>query len=224
MSQYKSTPTTTSGFPPGIPFIVGNEAAERFSYYGMRAILVVFMTKYLMTAGGDSDVMTAAEAKTWYHTWSTAVYFTPLFGAILSDLFLGKYRTIILLSIVYCLGHIALAMDETRSGLALGLTLIAIGSGGIKPCVTAHVGDQFGPMNKQLLGRIFGWFYFSINLGSFISTLATPWLLQAYGPSVAFGVPGILMITATIVFWLGRNSFVHIPAGGKRFLQQSFSG
>tara|TARA_B100000749_G_scaffold280899_1_gene281163 strand:+ start:261165 stop:262490 length:1326 start_codon:yes stop_codon:yes gene_type:complete len=210
--------------PPGVPFIVGNEAAERFSYYGMRTILVVFMTKYLMTASGADDHMTPEEAKTWYHTWSTAVYFTPIFGALIADWFLGKYKTIITLSIVYCLGHIALAMDETRTGLAVGLTLIAIGSGGIKPCVSAHVGDQFGPKNKDLISKVFSWFYFSINLGSVVSTILTPWLLDAYGPSVAFGVPGALMIIATIVFWMGRNSFIHIPAGGKEFIKQSFSG
>ena len=224
MSRYRTTPDEVSGMPPGVPYIVSNEVAERFSYYGMRTILVVFMTKYLMSANGASDTMSPEEAKTWFHTWSTAVYFTPLFGALLSDWFIGKYKTIISLSIVYCLGHIALAMDETRTGLAIGLTLIAIGSGGIKPCVSAHVGDQFGPKNKHLISRVFSWFYFAINLGAFASTLATPWLLEHYGPSVAFGVPGGLMILATYVFWLGRNSFVHIPAGGKEFIKQSFSG
>jgi POT family proton-dependent oligopeptide transporter len=145
-------------------------------------------------------------------------------GAILSDWLWGKYKTIMILSVVYCLGHLALALDETRMGLAIGLSLIAIGSGGIKPCVSAHVGDQFGPQNKHLLSRVFSWFYFSINLGSFLSTLLTPLLLDKYGPSVAFGLPGGLMILATFVFWLGRNSFIHIPAGGAQFIKQSFSG
>lgn len=221
---YETKPQDLATMPPGIPYIIGNEAAERFSYYGMRTILVVFMTQYLLGRDGQLSTMSADEAKTWYHTWSTVVYFTPLFGALLSDWLWGKYKTIITLSIVYCLGHIALAMDETRLGLAVGLTLIAIGSGGIKPCVSAHVGDQFGPKNRHLISRVFSWFYFAINLGAFASTLATPVLLQSYGPSVAFGIPGALMILATFVFWLGRNSFVHIPPGGAQFVKQSLSG
>ncbi|NUM89647.1 MAG: MFS transporter, partial [Bdellovibrionales bacterium] len=132
--------------------------------------------------------------------------------------------TIMILSVVYCLGHLALALDETRTGLAIGLTLIAIGSGGIKPCVSAHVGDQFGAGNKHLLERVFGWFYFAINFGAFFSTMLTPLLLRKYGPSVAFGVPGLLMFIATVVFWMGRNRFVHIPAGGIDFVKESFSG
>src|SRR5690606_9656710 len=111
-----------------------------------------------------------------------------IFGAILSDWLLGKYRTIILLSLVYCAGHIALSADETRLGLFAGLILIAIGAGGIKPCVSAHVGDQFGAKNQQLLPRVFGWFYFSINLGAAVSSLLTPVLLKRHGPWLAFGV------------------------------------
>ena len=222
--MHKTTPDQTTNLPSGIPYIIGNEAAERFSYYGMRTILVIFMTQYLMNSSGQLDVMTPDQAKSWYHTWSSAVYFFPLVGAILSDWLWGKYKTIIILSVVYCLGHLCLALDETRLGLSIGLTLIAIGSGGIKPCVSAHVGDQFGKLNSTLLEKVFGWFYFAINFGAFFSTLATPILLEKYGPSVAFGVPGILMFIATVFFWMGRNKFVHIPAGGIDFVKESFSG
>lgn len=219
-ADYRTAPVPSSDLPPGIPYIVGNEAAERFSYYGMRTILVVFMTKHLLGASGDLDVMTDTEAKYWYHQFSSAVYLTPLFGALLADVWLGKYRTIIGLSIVYCLGHLALALDETRLGLAIGLGLISLGSGGIKPCVSAHVGDQFGKSNAHLLEKVFGWFYFAINLGAFVSTLLTPWLLERAGPHVAFGIPGVLMLIATWVFWLGRHRFVHIPPGGKEFVHE----
>jgi POT family proton-dependent oligopeptide transporter len=221
---YASAPQATDKMPGGIPYIIGNEAAERFSFYGMKAILVIFMTKYLMDSSGYADVMSGAEARTWYHFFTSAVYFTPIFGAIIADYFLGKYKTILSLSIVYCLGHLALALDETRFGLTLGLTLIAIGAGGIKPCVSAHVGDQFGKKNHHLLEKVFGWFYFSINLGAFSSSLLTPVLLKAYGPSIAFGIPGGLMLLATWVFWLGRGRFIHIPAGGKDFVKEVFSG
>ena len=198
----------------------------------MKGILVIFMTKYLMDASGNSDFMTEENAKVWYHNFTSAVYFFPLLGAIISDWFLGKYRTILYLSVVYCLGHLSLAfMDlhmpflEPRDYLMLGLILIAVGSGGIKPCVSAHVGDQFGKGNSHLLERIFGWFYFSINLGAFASTLLTPYLLahEDFGPAWAFGIPGVLMATATVLFWMGRNTFVHIPAGGRKFILEVFS-
>ena len=222
-SPYLTAPVKSERMPKGIPYIIGNEAAERYSFYGMKAILVVFMTKYLMDNSGGSAPMSAGDAKVWYHLFNSAVYFTPLLGAIIADAFLGKYKTIISLSIVYCLGHLALALDETRLGLTVGLTLIAIGAGGIKPCVSAHVGDQFGKTNGHLLSKIFAWFYFSINFGAFLSQIMTPVLLDRYGPHVAFGVPGGLMLLATIVFWMGRHKFVHIPAGGMGFIKETFS-
>lgn len=220
-TKYRTTPELSTGMPPGIPYIIGNEAAERFSFYGMRGILVVFMTKHLLDASGNEAFMSDAEAKYYFHLFTSAVYFTPLLGALISDSLLGKYRTIIALSIVYCLGHLALALDDTRFGLAAGLTLIAIGAGGIKPCVSAHVGDQFGVRNQNLINKVFGWFYFSINLGAFISSLLTPYLLRYVGPAVAFGVPGVLMFVATGIFWLGRHKFVHIPPSGPGFVNES---
>jgi POT family proton-dependent oligopeptide transporter len=222
-SSYRTAPVATSRLPAGIPFIIVNEAAERFSFYGMRAVLVVFMTQYLLGADGVPDGMGEAEAKGWFHLFVSAVYFTPLLGALLSDGILGKYRSIILLSLVYCLGHLALAIDHTRMGLAIGLGLIAVGAGGIKPCVSAHVGDQFGRSNGFLLSRVFSWFYFSINLGAFVSMLATPWLMKSYGASLAFAVPGVLMLLATLVFWSGRYRFVHIPPAGLSFVRETFS-
>ena len=221
---YRTAPLAASHLPAGIPFIIANEGAERFSFYGMRAVLVVFMTQHLLSSDGTLQVMGEAEAKGWFHLFVSAVYFTPLLGALLSDGVLGKYRTIILLSLIYCLGHLALAIDHTRLGLVIGLGLIALGAGGIKPCVSAHVGDQFGRSNEHLLSRVFSWFYFSINLGAFASMLATPWLMENYGASLAFAMPGVLMLIATLVFWSGRYRFVHIPPAGMSFVRDTFSG
>jgi len=218
---YRTEPLPIPGPPPGIPYIVGNEAAERFSYYGMRAVLVVFMTQYLMGTDGQPAPMGEDEAKGWFHLFVSAAYFTPLLGALLADGWLGKYRTIIALSLVYCLGHLALALDDTRAGLLLGQSLIALGAGGIKPCVSAHLGDQFADTNRHRMGRIYSWFYFAINLGAFASMLVTPWLLQHHGPQVAFAVPGLLMLVATLIFWAGRYRFTHIPAGGARRIKAS---
>ena len=230
---YQTHPSATTGMPPGIPFIVGNEAAERFSFYGMKSILVVFMTQHLLSSTGRPDFMTETESREWLHLFVASAYFFPVIGGILADAFLGKYLTILLLSLVYCAGHFCLAlMDmpqpllaaslEPRAWLLAGLALIAIGSGGIKPCVSAHVGDQFGRSNRHLLERVFGWFYFAINFGSFFSTLLTPWLLEHYGAGWAFGVPGILMAIATLVFWLGRHRFVHVPPRGPTYFAETF--
>lgn len=220
---YATAPQPLSGMPPGIPFIVGNEAAERFSFYGMKAILTVYMTKFLLDWEGASATLSDEDAKSAVHLFVASAYFFPILGAIASDWLLGKYRTILGLSLVYCLGHLLLAVVPGREGLAWGLCLIAVGAGGIKPCVSAHVGDQFGPQNQHLLPRVFSWFYFSINLGAFISTLMTPWLLREYGHHVAFGIPGVLMGIATLLFWMGRNRFVHIPPGGATFFAETFS-
>ncbi len=199
--------------PPGVFHLVANEGAERFSYYGMRAILVVFMTSMLMNAQGELSPMEEVEAKKYFHWFLSSVYFFPFVGALLADAWWGKYKTIIILSLVYCAGHVALGLDHTRLGLIVGLTLIAIGSGGIKPCVSANLGDQFGPMNRHLLPRAFSWFYFAINVGAFCSMMVTPFLLKQFGPGLAFGVPGLLMFLATLIFWSGRRQYAHVPPG-----------
>jgi POT family proton-dependent oligopeptide transporter len=221
--QYLTAPLKTDRMPPGIPYIVGNEAAERFCFYGLRAVLVVYMTQYLRDRSGGRAVMSEGDANFWYHLFLASNYFFPTLGAILSDAFWGKYRTIFWISLVYCAGCLALAGDDTRLGLFAGLGLIAVGAGGIKPCVSSHVGDQFGPDNQHLLSRAFGWFYFSVNFGSTFSILLTPWLLRHWGPGWAFGVPAALMLLATFVFWSGRYQFAHIPPGGKEFLREAFS-
>jgi proton-dependent oligopeptide transporter, POT family len=220
--KYLTAPLKTTKIPPGIPFIIGNEAAERFSYYGMASILVIFMSRHLVDRSGKLDLMTEEQAKSAFHFFVTAAYLLPFAGAILADAFIGKYRTVMALSIVYCLGHFMLALDATRLGLAIGLTLIAVGAGGIKPCVSAIVGDQFGPSNQHLLPRVYSWFYFAINFGSAFSTVLIPWLLDHHGPHIAFGTPGVAMLIATLIFWAGRRRFVHIAPAGTGFVREAF--
>lgn len=211
--------------PGGIPYIISNEAAERFSFYGMKAALAIFLANYLGVLGGSN--LNESEATSYVSYFNGAVYLTPLFGALIADTFFGKYRTIITLSIVYCLGHLCLAFmgvgGVVQIWLLSGLGLIAIGAGGIKPCVSAHVGDQFGKSNQVLLPKIFNIFYFSINAGSVISNFSIPWILKWYGPHWAFGIPGVLMALATICFWMGRRKFIHVPAQGTSFLKEVFS-
>jgi proton-dependent oligopeptide transporter, POT family len=228
---YLTAPVPSTEMPKGIPYIVGNEAAERFSYYGMSGILFAFLTEYLRNASGAISPMPANQASEWTHYFIAAVYAFPIVGAIFSDWLFGKYRTIVWISLLYCVGHAVLVLVdyplitglEPRLLLGIGLMLLAMGAGGIKPCVSAHVGDQFSELNKHLIPKVFSWFYFSINFGAAGSMLLMPWLLKYWGPGWAFGVPGVLMAVATLVFWLGRYKYAHIPPGGKRFFTETFS-
>jgi len=228
-------------YPAGIPYIVGNEGAERFSFYGMRAILYVYLvglfTRFLPEGQVDPAAADAAKAHATeiVHMFIAGVYLFPLIGAVVSDRLLGKYRVIFWVSIVYFVGNAVMAAaghlgeigDYAGAELAVfgGLGLIALGSGGIKPCVSANVGDQFTAKNGHMVSKIFQIFYFIINFGSFLSTLLTPLLYSVAGPVVAFGVPGVLMALATLVFWMGRKRFVHVPPspGGQLGLLDAFS-
>ncbi len=223
-SKYLNAPVPSKKMPAGVPYILTNETAERFSFYGMTSILVIFMTTHLMARDGSLAVMGDERAKSYFHLFKAAVYFTPLIGAIISDLWLGKYRTILYFSIVYCVGLLLMVLDVTRLGLAGGLILIAIGSGIIKPCVSANVGDQFGKTNKHLISKMYSWFYFAVNLGACVSMLICPWLRVRYGIRIAFGVPAVLMFIATIAFWLGQWKFVHIPPAGTGLIKEIFTG
>jgi POT family proton-dependent oligopeptide transporter len=208
----------TKGWPPGVPYIIGNEGCERFSFYGMRSILTLYMSDVLYKTHPAFSSNPEAFAKAHYHLFVAAVYALPMIGAILADRLLGKYNTIFWLSLIYTAGHAVLSLAEGSVwGLWTGLGLIAVGSGGIKPCVSANVGDQFGRNNWHRLRTIYQAFYFIINFGSFFATLLIPWIWRRFGVSVAFGIPGVLMALATLVFWLGRNQFVHVPPqpGGK---------
>lgn len=220
-------------FPAGVPFIVGNEGAERFSYYGMRAILYTYLASLYVKVGEiESDASSHATSVT--HLFMAGVYAFPMLGAILADRLLGKFNVIFFLSLVYCAGHAVLAFagradavgayGVAELGMYGGLALIAIGSGGIKPCVSANVGDQFSSKNAHLVPKVFQIFYFIINFGSFFSTILTPIIKKKLGPEVAFGIPGVFMAIATLIFYLGRKRFVRLPPkpGGKVGLLDTF--
>ncbi len=204
-------------FPKAIRFIMWNEAAERFTFYGMKAILTTYLVSQFFNPMNDPAVNDAAtaQANEKTHLFITLAYAASVIGAFLSDWFIGKYKTILYLSLVYCAGIFCQAAFATNYPLfMLGLYTIALGSGGIKPCVSANVGDQFDASNNHLIEKAFSLFYFCINFGSFFSTLLIPVLFQKYGPTVAFGVPGILMAIATIIFVAGNKRYVKVPPTG----------
>jgi proton-dependent oligopeptide transporter, POT family len=211
-----TTNTATPAAPPGpriprqIPYIIANEGCERFSFYGMRNILTVFLVSSLLLDLPEAE--RGAAAKDVFHTFVIGVYFFPLLGGWLADRFFGKYQTIFWLSLVYCAGHACLALFESsRPGFYTGLFLIALGSGGIKPCVATFVGDQFDQSNKHLAKIVFDAFYWIINFGSFFASLLMPIFLRSYGPGIAFGIPGALMFLATVILWIGRKRYVLVP-------------
>ena len=207
--------TDSAKLPRQIPFIIGNEACERFSFYGMRNILVIFLTDYLLTHEVPDPELRGQLAKAHFHDFVFAVYAFPLLGGFLADRYLGKYRTILYLSVVYVLGQFALAFFiDNKWGFFGGLFLVALGSGGIKPCVAAMVGDQFTEENKSLATKVFAAFYWAINFGSLFASLFIPKVLKIYGPTIAFGIPGVLMLVATMIFWLGRKRYVNVPPSG----------
>lgn len=210
--QQQQTQNPPLRYPPSIPFIIGTEAAERFSYYGMRSILTTYLVMQFFNPTHDAALQVGAEAaanaKT--HLFVSLAYFMPVVGALLADTLFGRYRVILYVSMLYCLGHLCLAVFDTQlDGFSFGLLLLAIGAGGIKANVSAFVGEQFGQQQSPLISKAYGWFYFSINAGAMISMTLCPWLLNHYGAKVAFGVPGLFMLLATVIFYSGRHRYRH---------------
>jgi proton-dependent oligopeptide transporter, POT family len=209
--------------PPAVKYILGNEACERFSFYGMSTILVPYMQNYL---GWQRN-----RAEGVFHDFVAAAYAMTVVGAWLSDRFFGRYRTILWLSYGYVAGHATLAAMDAAPGvratlLFAGMTLIVIGQAGIKPNLSAFVGDQFRQDEGALLDRVYSLFYVAINIGSALSQFATPWLLAgcAFGAvklceqsavAWAFGVPGILMALALVIYLAGSRRYVKVPPAGR---------
>jgi len=210
--------------PSGIPFIISNEFAERFCFYGINSILATYLVNDMH--------FTDAKAASWQSLFKSGAYLFPMIGAIISDVFWGKFKTIMVFSLVYAAGCVAVAtLGNTPTALAMSLLFVALGTGGIKPCVSTNVGDQFTAKNQHLIERAFSLFYFAINAGSSISiyfcpVMLTPvaerdsWKWMPEGPVWAFGMPAAMMILATIAFWAGRRRYAHVPPAGKSWLQE----
>ncbi|MDR2982889.1 MAG: MFS transporter [Puniceicoccales bacterium] len=194
-------------FPKQVALILGNEACERFSYYGMKSLLPLYIPAVLLMTNDSTTKI--------IHLFGFVNYLMPMLGGWLSDRFWGRYKTILWVSLLYCVGHGVLALADLSESrdykigcLYAGLAFIAVGAGGIKPCVSVFMGDQFKPWQTKMIQKAYAAFYWSINLGSFTSMLIIPAVAGKIGWSWAFAIPGILMAFATFIFWCGRKHYI----------------
>ena len=194
----QANPSVPTRHPLGFWFFFWGELAERCSYYGMNAILLLYMT--------DTLKFTKPSASRYLNWFIAGTYLTPLLGGFIADRFLGKYWTIVLFSIPYVIGN-ALMLIPTELALFSALVILAMGSGVIKPNISTLMGltyDQQRHGQEQLRSSAFGWFYWAINAGSVISQTSMPYLRDEVGPNKAFLLPTILMAVALFIFALGK--------------------
>ncbi|EYC03736.1 hypothetical protein Y032_0092g2595 [Ancylostoma ceylanicum] len=205
-------------YPPAVFLMLGNEFCERFSFYGMKAIL----TLYFIYEHGYTDSF----ATLIYHAFTCLAYLSPLAGSVLADSYFGRFKVILYGSSIYVLGHVLLSFGAVPTlGLALrslfdfgGLFVIALATGAIKPCVSAFAADQFSEEQQDLRAQFFSFFYFAINGGSLFAIILTPILRgrvscfdSQYCFPLAFGVPGVLMVVALLFFLAGWKWYKKCP-------------
>ncbi|XP_072931128.1 solute carrier family 15 member 2-like [Epargyreus clarus] len=197
--------------PNSILCIIATEFCERFSFCGLRTILSLYLRNVLCLHENVATVI--------YHIFIMMCYTMPLLGAILADNFIGRYKVILHFSMIYLAGAVLtccsaippLRLPPTTSSM-IGLSLIAIGTGGIKPCVAAFGGDQFRlPAENQRLQRFFSTFYCTANLGGFIGMVVTPALrrsVMCFGDdacyALGFGLPALLVLVSIVIFVAGK--------------------
>jgi POT family proton-dependent oligopeptide transporter len=207
-----ATPAAPTGHPTGFWFFFWGEFAERCSYYGMRAILALYMTDRL---GVDK-----ADAGTFMSLFIAMCYFFPLIGGYIADNFLGKYWTIVLFAIPYVVAQFLVGV-ENKYVVFGSLVLLAMGSGVIKPNISTLMGltyDQQRPGQEQLRTSAFSWFYMSINIGAALSQFSMPLIRDAYGYWVAFLFPAGLMALALFIFAMGKRYY------GKEVIERKVIG
>ncbi|WEL39873.1 nitrate transporter [Encephalitozoon hellem] len=199
--------------------IICNEFCERFCYYGLRSLLFSFSR--------EEYNFTTKESTMTLHFFVSMSYLFTLLGGLLSDMFLGRYNTIVALSSLYLTGTSLLTYCSVVSAsprlLMASLLMIAVGTGGIKPCVAAFGGDQFGVDETQDLRKFFNFFYFAINIGSMVSTVLTPVMSDTtcFGKNscypLAFGASSTLLGASIVLFVIGTNLYVIKPAKKEQF-------
>lgn len=186
------------GHPRGLGLLFAVEMWERFSYYGMRALLVLYLINYLKWTDGDAARL--------YGTYTSLVYLTPLIGGYLADRFIGTRRSMIIGSIVIALGHFALAFQQMQM-FYLGLGLIIIGTGFFKPNVSTMVGQLYmqGDVRRDSGFTIF---YMGVNLGAMLAPLVCGSLGQRVGWHYGFAAAGVGMVLGLLTFLWGANKYL----------------
>lgn len=186
--------------PTGFWFIFWGELAERASFYGMKALLVLYMIDKL----GYSD----ANSSTVASFFTAACYLLPIAGGYIADRWLGKFRTIIYFAIPYIMGHVILGSFTAETGLYIALALLAGGSGSIKPNISTLMGRMYEEQGKShLLPQAFSWFYMAINIGAASTMTSLPFVRDHYGYGAAFMAPTIMMAVSLAIFYLGKKHY-----------------
>lgn len=193
------------GHPAGLFVLFFTEMWERFSYYGMRAILVLFLVS---SAGIGGWEWTNAEALTLYAFYTGLVYVTPIFGGIIADKFLGYRKSILYGAFLMTLGHGALAL-ETEWAFYAGLVLLILGNGMFKPNISSVVGNLYLKDPEKKDGG-YSIFYMGINAGAFLGMMLCGFLGEIVGWSYGFGLAGIFMLVGMIMFYFGQGIFDEI--------------
>ncbi len=198
---------TVMNHPAGLFILFFTEMWERFSYYGMRALLVLFLVSAAGLGGWD---WTRAEALGLYGTYTGLVYITPIFGGLIADKFLGYKTAIVIGALLMTLGHASMAL-ETEMTFYIGLGLLIVGNGFFKPNISSMVSGLYkGQEHKKDAGYTI--FYMGINAGAFLGILLCGYVGEKIGWSYGFGLAGIFMFLGMLQFWFAQKIFGNIGA------------
>ena len=208
MSQTTSNPdffeSKVLGHPAGLFVLFFTEMWERFSFYGMRVLLILFLTAALM---GDNPGWgwSSENAGALYGTYAMLLYITPIFGGIIADRFIGYRWAVVIGSIIMTLGHAAMAF-ESQLMLYIGLGLLVIGTGFFKPNMTSILSEMYKNFPEKKDGA-YTIFYMGVNAGAFFGMMLCGYLANEVGWHYGFGLAGIFMLLGTIQFWLAKPLF-----------------
>ncbi|WP_293346001.1 peptide MFS transporter [Phenylobacterium sp.] len=180
------------GHPPGLAILFFAEAWERFSFYGLRALLVFYLIKHLGFSQPDASQI--------YGTYTAAVYFTPLIGGYIADRWLGPRRAVVIGAVIMAAGHFLMAFEPM---VFPALALVAIGNGAFKPSISAQVGRLYARDDPRRDGG-YSLFYMGINLGGLIAPLICGTAGALYGWHWGFALAGLGMLAATAIYVFGQ--------------------
>lgn len=199
------------GHPAGLFVLFFTEMWERFSYYGMRALLVLFLVSDIAAGGWGWP---REEALKLYGLYTGLVYVTPILGGILADQLLGYRRAVILGAVLMTAGHASMAF-ETEFFFYLGLTLLILGNGAFKPNISSIVGQLY-PNNSDKKDAGYTIFYMGINAGAFLGILLCGYIGEKVGWSYGFGLAGIFMFFGMLQFYFGQKILGNIGLTPKK--------